>query len=59
MQWPYNDIVPDDAYPYDTLYEDVIKQIAKDLASGETHAIEGLLDAVPTHELKAFLSEVD
>lgn len=57
MQWPYNDIVPDDGYPSDTLYADVIKQIAKDIESGDTHAIEVLLDAIPTYDLQAFLPE--
>ena len=57
MQWPYNDIVPDDAYPHDTLYKDVIEQIARDIKSGDTHAIEVLLDSVSFTDLKAFLPE--
>jgi len=57
MQWPYNDIVPDDAYPYDTLYKDVIEQIARDIKSGDTTAIEVLLDSVSSSDLKAFLPE--
>lgn len=58
MSWPYSDIVPDNGYPSDTLYADVIKQIVRDLNSGDTSAIEGLLDAVSTEDLQHFLSEV-